>query len=182
MALKPGTAVITAKAGEGKAICTITVNHRNSSDSDDDGDWTAGGPGAADTVRGNWESADGQWRFQKEDGSYAASSWERIGGVWYYFKEDSYVASGWFQQGDSWYYLSRETETYGGMQTGWLYDPSYERWFYLEEGGTMAVGWRQIDGKWYYFHTVSDGERGKMYVGERTPDGYVVGADGEWTN
>ena len=183
MALKPGTAVITAKAGEGKASCTITVNHRNSSASDDDdGDWTAGGPGAADTVRGNWESTDGQWRFQKEDGSYAVSSWERIGGVWYYFKEDSYVASGWFQQGDSWYYLSRETETYGRMQTGWLYDPSYERWFYLEEGGTMAVGWRQIDGKWYYFHMVSDGERGKMYVGERTPDGYVVGADGEWTN
>ena len=183
MALKPGTAVITAKAGEGKAACTITVNHRNSSDSDDDGGWTtAAGPGVADTVRGSWEPANGQWRFQKEDGSYAASSWERIGGVWYYFREDTYAASGWFRQGDSWYYLSREAETFGGMQTGWLYDPSYERWFYLEESGTMAVGWRQIDGKWYYFHAVSDGEMGKMYAGERTPDGYVVGTDGEWSH
>ncbi|GAA6291997.1 hypothetical protein F220043C3_04310 [Enterocloster asparagiformis] len=48
--------------------------------------------------------------------------------------------------------------------------------------GTMAVGWRQIDGKWYYFHAVSDGEMGKMYAGERTPDGYVVGTDGEWSH
>lgn len=183
MALRPGTAVITAKAGEGNAACTITVNHRNSSDSDDDGDWTtADGPGVADTARGSWEPASGQWRFQKEDGTYAASSWERIGGVWYYFKEDTYAASGWFRLGDSWYYLSQEAETFGGMQTGWLYDPSYERWFYLEESGTMAVGWRQIDGKWYYFHAVSDGEMGKMYAGERTPDGYVVGTDGEWSH
>lgn len=66
------------------------------------------------------------------------------------------------------------------METGWVYDPSFQRWFYLEENGAMTVGWREIDGKWYYFHTESDGGKGKMYAGERTPDGYKTGPNGEW--
>lgn len=164
MALKPGTAVITAKAGEGEAVCTITVSGRSTSDdSGGGGDWIAEpGPGMADTLRGTWKQDAGQWRFMKNDGSYVNSSWQCIAGVWYYFKEDGYVASGWFRQGDIWYYLSQDPATYGGMQKGWLYDPSYQGWFYLEESGAMAVGWKQINRKWYYFHTISDGEKGKM--------------------
>lgn len=164
-ALKPGTAIITAKAGDGTAVCRITVRRYSDSDDDDGGDagtgdrWSAGIGNQAiepDTIRGAWESQSGGWRFKKEDGTYAASSWERIGGLWYYFREDSFAA------------------------TGWLYDPSYQRWFYLEENCAMAVGWRQIDGKWYYFHTVSDGGKGKMYAGEPTPDGFMTGSDGAW--
>ena len=158
IALKPGKAVITAKAGDGQAVCTVNVSRPKSSD-DEGAVWTAPsahGPSMPDTVRGSWEQDGDRWRFRKDDGSYAISAWERIGGLWYYFKEDTYSA------------------------TGWRYDPGYQKWFFLEESGAMAVGWRQIDGKWYYFHTTSDGEMGKMYAGERTPDGYTVGADGEW--
>lgn len=180
IALSTGTAVITAKAGEGEAHCTITVSGRNHSGDENDNGYTVSGPDAENTVRGTWEQTGAQWRFLKDDGSYAVSAWERIKGIWYYFKEDTYAASGWFRQGDSWYYLSQETETYGGMQTGWLFDPAYQGWFYLDESGSMAVGWRQICGAWYYFNAVSDGEMGKMYASETTPDGYAVGADGEW--
>ena len=59
-----------------------------------------------------------------------------------------------------------------------------DTWRYLKKNGSYAAStWIQdSDGKWYYFHAVSDGEMGKMYAGERTPDGYVVGTDGEWSH
>ncbi|RGY98397.1 Ig-like domain-containing protein [Clostridium sp. AM58-1XD] len=181
LALKPGKADVTAKAGDGQAVCRITVRGRTGSGDDDrESGKVTNQMMREDTVHGSWEQRDSGWRFMKNDGTYARSSWEKIGGVWYYFKEDTFVESGWFNQGEVWYYLSQDTGTYGKMETGWLYDPSYQKWFYLDEGGAMASGWRQIDGKWYYFHTVSDGEKGKMYAGERTPDGYMTGEDGSW--
>lgn len=160
IALKPGKAVITAKAGDGQAVCTVYVSRPSSFD-DGGGIWTVPaaptpGPSLPDTVSGNWEQMGEQWRFKKADGTYAVSSWERIGGLWYYFKEDAFSA------------------------IGWRYDPAYQKWFFLETSGAMTVGWKEIEGKWYYFHTISDGEMGKMYTGERTPDGYMVGADGAW--
>ena len=33
----------------------------------------------------------------------------------------------------------------------------------------MKTGWVQIDGKWYYFNPVSDGTRGMMFIGRKTP-------------
>ena len=44
----------------------------------------------------------------------------------------------------------------------------------------MLTGWQEIDGQWYYFNPESDGTRGAMYAGRRTPDGYQVQADGQW--
>lgn len=180
LALKPGEAVITAKAGDGQASCRITVRDRTGSKHSSRPVHSARQREIADTVSGSWEQNGVGWLFKKTDGSYAQSSWERIGGVWYYFKEDCLAASGWLNQGETWYYLSQDAASYGKMETGWVYDPSFKRWFYLEANGAMAVGWRQIDGKWYYFHTDSDGGKGKMYAGEPTPDGYNTGTNGEW--
>ncbi|WP_180994775.1 Ig-like domain-containing protein [Clostridium sp. chh4-2] len=180
LALKPGEAVITAKAGDGQASCRITVRDRTGSKHSSRPVRSAERREVPDTVSGSWEQNGGGWLFKKTDGSYAQSSWERIGGLWYYFKEDCLAASGWLNQGETWYYLSQDAASYGRMETGWVYDPSFQRWFYLEENGAMSVGWREIDGKWYYFHTESDGGKGKMYAGERTPDGYKTGPNGEW--
>ncbi|MFR3988032.1 MAG: hypothetical protein ACLTY7_09445 [Clostridium fessum] len=44
----------------------------------------------------------------------------------------------------------------------------------------MQTGWVLIDGKWYYFHPTSDGMRGLMYAGRKTPDGYYVDENGVW--
>ena len=41
--------------------------------------------------------------------------------------------------------------------------------------GKMVIGWKSIAGSWYYF--VSDGS---MMTNGRTPDGYLVGADGRY--
>ncbi|PNV63819.1 hypothetical protein C0033_00345 [Clostridium sp. chh4-2] len=181
LALKPGTASVTAKAGDGQAVCQVRVRGGDGSGDDDSEPVKAKRQTAnEDTAHGYWEQNVGGWRFLKDDGSYARSSWEKIGGIWYYFKEDCFAASGWLYLGEVWYYLSQDAETYGKMETGWLYDPSFHKWFYMDESGAMAVGWHQIDEKWYYFHTVSDGGKGRMYAGEQTPDGYMTGPDGEW--
>lgn len=178
LALKAGTAVVTARAGEGTAVCRIQVRNRHDSDDSDTVTARTPKPTMADTAHGLWEQESGGWRFQKDDGTYARDSWERISGLWYYFKSDAYAASGWLYLDGIWYYLNQEEATFGRMETGWLYDVSYQKWFYLDEEGAMATGWRLIDGKWYYFHPVSDGQRGRMYEGERTPDGYMTGSDG----
>ena len=44
----------------------------------------------------------------------------------------------------------------------------------------MQTGWGLIDGVWYYFHPVSDGRKGIMYAGQKTPDGYYVDENGAW--
>lgn len=111
-----------------------------------------------------------------ENGGYPSSSWQRIGGKWYYFKADGYMAVGWLSDPATgiWYYLAPD----GAMSTGWRYDESYKGWFWMDESGAMKTGWQQIGGKWYYFQEVSDGNRGLMYKNRTTPDGYPVGADG----
>ena len=48
----------------------------------------------------------------------------------------------------------------------------------LEHG--MQTGWVLLDGAWYYFNPSSDGKRGIMYAGQRTPDGYYVDKNGVW--
>ena len=72
----------------------------------------------------------------------------------------------------------------GAMRSGWIQDKTGE-WYYLNpvsDGtkGAMRIGWQQIDSKWYYFHTVSDGTQGRMLKSQRSPDGYLLKADGSW--
>lgn len=44
----------------------------------------------------------------------------------------------------------------------------------------MKTGWTQIDGAWYYFNPASDGTRGLMLRGKKSPDGYYLKEDGTW--
>ncbi|MFQ8777054.1 MAG: hypothetical protein ACLR78_06035 [Roseburia sp.] len=44
----------------------------------------------------------------------------------------------------------------------------------------MQTGWVLLNGVWYYFNPISDGKRGIMYAGQRTPDGYYVDKNGVW--
>lgn len=167
LALRPGTAVITARAGDGSAVCKVTVLQTDDDGDDDEGTiWKDGGKPRADiitdTVNGSWILDGTGWWLMKTGGGYPASSWERVNGKWYYFKEDGYLASGWMVQDGAWYCLSRDAALCGQMVTGWFYDPEYQGWFYLNPDGTMAVGWQSVGGKRYYFNPVSDGTKGKM--------------------
>ena len=83
-------------------------------------------------------------------------SWEHINGNWWAFDETGYA------------------------KTGWLRDEDYGGWFYMDLEHGMQTGWVLLNGAWYYFNPVSDGKRGMMYAGQRTPDGYYVEKNGVW--
>ena len=55
--------------------------------------------------------------------------------------------------------------------TGW--------WYGTNEANTTwhANGWQWIDGRCYYFESGTNGQ-GSLYMGGKTPDGYLVNADG----
>ncbi len=140
-----------------------------------------GGPSGSYTMTGNWQG-DGQkgWKFQKSDGSYAASTWGQINNTWYYFDADSNMVTGWYSVSGKWYYLNpAEGAGQGSMITGWHFDPAYQQWFYLVPEGSMATGWQEIGGKWYYLNPEANGSQGAMaantYIGD-----FYVGADGAW--
>ena len=65
--------------------------------------------------------------------------------------------------------------TFNTFALGWMQDA--KGWWYENEDGTYKTNewFTSADGKSYYF-----GTDGYMLVSTRTPDGYLVGADGAW--
>ena len=105
-------------------------------------------------AKGWWlRFSDGTWPMADRTGAY---HWEHINGKWWAFNETGYA------------------------KTGWLRDEDYGGWFYMDLEHGMQTGWVLLDGAWYYFNPSSDGKRGIMYAGQRTPDGYYVDKNGGW--
>ena len=105
-------------------------------------------------AKGWWlRFSDGTWPMADRTGAY---HWEKINGKWWAFDETGYA------------------------KTGWLRDEDYGGWFYMDLERGMQTGWVLLDGAWYYFNPNSDGKRGIMYAGQRTPDGYYVDKNGVW--
>ena len=102
------------------------------------------------------------WWLRFADNSYLKGrsgisyAWEHVNGSWWAFDENGYT------------------------KTGWLRDETFGGWFYIDPKRGMQTGWVLIDGIWYYFHPVSDGRKGIMYAGQKTPDGYYVDENGAW--
>ncbi len=117
-----------------------------------------------------YQQTDGTWKLMYANGTYAAGTmkqnpagqtyeqplWEMINGAWYAFRADGIALSGLF------------------------YDTDLAGWFYVDINKGMKTGWQLLDGKWYYFNPVSDGTKGRMLKGTKTPDGYVVDENGVW--
>lgn len=108
------------------------------------------GPGVAQLKPG-WAKDGERWYYVKQDGRRAAGQWLNLDQTEYWFDSDGYMATGWRQF------------TNGA-------------WYYFRSSGAMAVDyWVQDKGKWFYL-----GSQGAMLTGTRTPDGYLLGADGAW--
>ncbi len=115
-----------------------------------------------------WKSNSVGWWVEDSAGWYPQNSWQKIDGVWYYFKPDGYMASGeyyngyWFNGNGSWdptYQLSWKSNS-----TGW--------WVEDVSGWWPSNSWLKIDGYWYYFNS-----SGYMVTSQYI-DGYWIGADG----
>ena len=129
--------------------------------------------------RGSWKQVGNIWQLDV-DGTQAKSAWAFLSDKWYLFNEKGDMVTGWANVDDKWYFM----DSSGAMREGWLEDGNGE-WYYMNpisDGtrGAMRTGWHQIDRKWYYFNTASDGAQGKMLKNQRTPDGYLLKADGIW--
>lgn len=134
-------------------------------------------------VNGKWYNADGTctysgtltwknnstgWWVEDTAGWYPQSQWQKIDGIWYYFKPDGYMASAeyydgyWFNSDGSWdeqYFL-----TWKSNSTGW--------WVEDKSGWWPSSQWLKIDGSWYYF------DASGYMVTSQYVDGYWLGADG----
>ena len=115
-----------------------------------------------------WKSNAKGWWVEDSEGWYPTNQWQKIDGVWYFFKPDGYMASAeyyngyWFNSNGSW--DSQYKLTWKSNTTGW--------WVEDISGWWPANSWLKIDGCWYYF----DGS-GYM-VTNRYVEGYWIGADG----
>ena len=120
----------------------------------------------ANDAYSHWMQDEHGWWLRFANNSYpkgaksgeagATYAWELVNGSWWAFDENGYI------------------------KTGWLRDDTYGGWFYADPDTGMKIGWVLINGKWYYFHPTSDGKRGVMYAGQKTPDGYYVDETGAW--
>lgn len=120
----------------------------------------------ANDGKSHWMLDEHGWWLRFADNTYPkgsvresggiSHSWEHINGNWWAFDQTGYA------------------------KTGWLGDEDYGGWFYMDLEHGMQTGWVLLNGAWYYFNPVSDGKRGMMYAGQRTPDGYYVEKNGVW--
>lgn len=102
-----------------------------------------------------WKHNSKGWWYQRSDGSYPRSCWEKIDGYWYNFNKWGYMRTGWYYEKQKWYYLKSS----GAMAEGWAYVEG--KWYYLTPGsGAMRIGWLKMGGKWYYLN-----KNGIMHIG-----------------
>ena len=118
----------------------------------------------------HWVNTGAGWKWQLEDGTFAASQSVVIGDATYRFNADGIMVTGWEQQDGKWSHYS----SYGARTNGWLQENG--SWYYFDPStGVMKIWWAQIDGHWYNF-----GLDGRMVTGWKNLDGhwYRFGADG----
>ncbi|MCR4846203.1 MAG: carbohydrate-binding domain-containing protein [Eubacterium sp.] len=116
----------------------------------------------------SWKSDATGWWVEDSKGWYPQSSWQKIDGIWYYFKPSGYMAANeyykgyWFNADGSWddqYFLSWKSDA-----TGW--------WVEDISGWWPQNSWLQIDGYWYYFE-------GTGYMAtSKYVDGWWISSDG----
>lgn len=103
----------TAESGGVSLIITSTAHADESGEPDTE-------------AQGSWfQTADEQWKWQMDDGSFY-TGWIKTGGFWYYFDDD------------------------GLMLSDGIF-PVGEKEFYFHPDGRMKTEWQLIGSQWYYF-------------------------------
>ena len=92
------------------------------------------------------------------------TGWQREGNAWHHYANDGTPSSGWVADNGSWYLLHA-----GAMLTGWQAVDGL--WYYLNADGRLASN-QWVDNTYYV------DEQGAMLTDARTPDGFLVDAQG----
>ena len=115
-----------------------------------------------------WRSDGTGWWVQDSSNWYPADLWQKIDGVWYYFKPDGYMAANEYYNG---YWFNADGSWDPQYNLKWMSNAS-GWWVEDISGWWPSNSWLKINGNWYYF----DGS-GYM-VSNNYVDGYWIGADG----
>lgn len=132
------------------------------------GQWYDANGNASYAAKLSWKSNEKGWWVEDSSGWYPVSKWQKIDGLWYYFKADGYMASNewydgcWLSGDGAWTYAA--TGSWKSDSKGW--------WFTDTSGWYPKNAWQKINGNWYAF-----GPDGYMYTNIYV-DGYWVGSDG----
>ncbi len=115
-----------------------------------------------------WKNNATGWWVEDSEGWYPTNQWQKIDGIWYYFKPDGYMAMGeyydgyWFNNDGSW--DSQYKLSWMSNATGW--------WVEDISGWWPSSSWLKIDGYWYYFDALG------YMVTNQYVDGYWISSDG----
>ena len=164
---------LTLKAYWKKNESSTSQNNSKSTKTKYSNEWVNGlwyNADGTQTYKGrmSWKNNSTGWWIEDTFNWYPKNQWQKIDGVWYFFKPDGYMAANeyyngyWFNNDGSWdsqYYL-----TWKSNSTGW--------WVEDKSGWWPANQWLKIDGNWYYFNS-SGYMATSTYV-----DGYWIGANG----
>ena len=111
---------------------------------------------------------DAEWKFKKEDGSWAKSEFVTSKGNIYYIGEDEAAITGWHTIEDKLYHFDND----GKLSKGLFSDDS--GLYYIDKNGAQKDKWVTAGDKTYYF----DGD-GKAVSGWREIDGTEVSWRGQ---
>ena len=139
-------------------------------------------------TKGAWAYEKGAWAFYNEN-QVPVTGWVHSASGWYYINPaDGKLATGWQTIGGIRYYFNTAADGLAGqMRTGWYQAPD-GTWFFFNNNkadtsqGSLLTGWQWIDGYCYFFSPEKGADYGKMLSDTTTPDGYLLNADGRWTD
>ena len=139
---------------------------------------------AAGRATAGWMEENGNWYYEKADGS-RASGWLLIDGTWYYFETDPthYMRHGWLLSENKYYFMGTPgSPSTGAMYTyGWMNDTegggtsADPLWYYMGSDGVMHHGWLQDGGNWYHM-----GYPGSPLTGTMYNFGWMEDTNGSW--
>ncbi|MCR5794685.1 MAG: serine hydrolase [Solobacterium sp.] len=105
-------------------------------------------------VKTGWVHTENGYKYRNADGTWAKSTWKKIGGKYYYFGSNGIMRTGWLKLNGRKYYCAKS----GARVSGWVM--IRDRWYCFTDSGVMRTGWFSYKGKWFFC-----GDNGVMKTG-----------------
>ena len=137
--------------------CTVLIDYSTKTDAQIAKKY---GVSFKEPVQAGWKTVNGQKKYLKENGKYAANEWLTISGKKYHFNANGTTDKGMQTISGKKYYF----DSNGVMKTGWITDGDFK--YYFDTNGSAHIGWLELNGKSYYFD-----QTGAMVTGEQNIDG-----------
>ena len=147
--------------------CTVLIDYSTKTDAQIAKKY---GVSFKEPIQAGWKTVNGQKKYLKANGKYAANEWLTISGKKYHFGTNGLTDKGMQTIAGKKYYFDKD----GVMKTGWITEGDFK--YYFDSNGAAHIGWLELNGKSYYFD-----QTGAMVTGEQNIDGidYTFNENGE---